>query len=186
MENVKKNHISFLKEEVREMTTCILLNGDYSFLNIISWQRAICLMVKGKTEILKNTDRVISNCDGSIKFFVPAVMRLIKVIRSIYRTRVPFSKRNVMVRDRFECAYCGSRKRLTIDHVIPKSRGGKSTFENCVTACKDCNNKKNNKTPSESKMYLKRQPYAPTISEYIRARVDMLGINDLLKELGVF
>ena len=56
------------------MAECILLNGDYTFLNVIDWRRAICLMVKGKTEVLKYTDRVISNCDGSIKFFVPAVM----------------------------------------------------------------------------------------------------------------
>ena len=168
------------------MEECILLNGDYTFLNVIDWRRAICLLVKEKIEVLKYTDREISNCDGSIKFFVPAVMRLIKVIRSLYRSSVPFSKRNVMVRDRFKCLYCGSSKQLTIDHVIPVSRGGKTTFENCVTSCKDCNNKKNDRTPSEAKMYLRRQPYAPTISEYIRARVERLGINDLLKDLGIY
>ena len=168
------------------MAECILLNGDYTFLNIIDWRRAICLMVKEKIEVLKYTDRVISNYDGTVKFFVPAVMRLIKVIRSLYRTNVPFSKRNVMVRDRFKCLYCGSDKQLTIDHIIPVSRGGKSTFENCVTSCKDCNNKKNDRTPSEAKMYLRKQPYAPTISEYIRARVERLGINDLLKDLGIY
>lgn len=168
------------------MEQCILLNGDYTFLNVIDWRRAICLMVKQKIEVLKYTNRVISNCDGSVKLFVPAVMRLIKVIRSLYKTNVPFSKRNVMVRDRFKCQYCGSGRDLTIDHVIPASRGGKSTFENCVTACKDCNNKKNDRTPSESHMYLKKQPYAPTISEYIRARVEKLGINDILKDLGIY
>lgn len=167
-------------------TKCILLNGDYSFLNVISWQRAVCLMFKGKTEILKYTDKIITNCDGSVKIVVPAVMRLIKVIRSIYRNKVPFSKRNVMIRDRFKCVYCGSSKELTIDHVIPVSRNGKSTFENCVTACKKCNSKKNNRTPTEARMYLKKQPFAPTISEYIRARMESLGIHDLLKDLGVY
>ena len=91
-----------------------------------------------------------------------------------------------MVRDGFACVYCGDTEKLTIDHVLPVSRGGKSTFENCVCACGDCNSRKSDKTPSEAKMFLKKQPYAPTISEFIRLRMEKFGIIDLLKELGIY
>jgi 5-methylcytosine-specific restriction endonuclease McrA len=117
---------------------------------------------------------------------LPLVIRLIKIIRSIYKSHVPFTKKNVMVRDRQLCVYCKTNKELTIDHVIPVSRGGKSTFENCVTACKPCNNKKGSRTPREAKMFLKRQPYAPTISEFFRIKMIQIGMDKLLKELGVY
>jgi 5-methylcytosine-specific restriction endonuclease McrA len=114
-------------------------------------------------------------------------MRLIKLIRTIYRTSVTFTKRNVLIRDRFKCAYCGSHgDRLSIDHIIPKSRGGKMTFENCVAACKPCNLRKGGRTPNEAKMYLKVRPYQPTISEFLRLKFESLGIHDMLRELGVF
>lgn len=168
------------------MTNCIVLNADYTFLNTVNWQRALCLVVKGKVEVLKYTDKIVTNAGNTIKMKIPAVIKLIKLIRSLYRNRVPFSKKNVMVRDNFECVYCGALEGLTIDHVLPASRGGKSSFENCVTACGECNAKKSDKTPSEAKMFLRKQPYAPTISEFIRMRMDKFGINELLKDLGIF
>jgi len=168
------------------MDRTIVLNTDYTFLNTVSWRRAVCLMVKGKVEVLKYTDRVVSNAERTVQMKIPAVIKLIKIIRSLYRNRVPFSKRNVMVRDGFACAYCGSTIALTIEHILPVSRGGKSTFENCVAACTKCNSRKGNRTPSEAKMYLKKQPYAPTIAEFIKMRMEKLGIMDLLRELGVY
>lgn len=168
------------------MTHCVLLNADYTFLNLVSWKRAICLIAKGKVEVVKDSQRTIRNCSG-IELKVPAVMRLIKLIRTIYRTSVTFTKRNVLIRDRFKCAYCGSRgDRLSIDHIIPKSRGGKMTFENCVAACKPCNLKKGGRTPSEARMYLKIKPYQPTISEFLRLKFESLGIHHMLQELGIF
>ena len=113
-------------------------------------------------------------------------MRLIKMIRLIYKNKVPYSKKNIMIRDGFSCGYCGSTYQLTIDHIIPVSRGGKSTFENCVTACRECNNKKGSRTPGEANMFLKRQPYAPTISEFFRIKMKQLGVDKYLKEVGVF
>lgn len=168
------------------MTNCIVLNADYTFLNTVNWQRALCLVIKGKVEVLKYTDRVITNAGNTIKIKIPEVIKLIKLIRSLYRNRVPFSKKNVMVRDNFECIYCGATEGLTIDHILPASRGGKSSFENCVTACSECNAKKSDKTPSEARMFLRKQPYSPTISEFIRMRMDKFKINDLLKDLGVY
>jgi len=168
------------------MQTCILLNADYTFLNIISWKKAIALVVKKKAEVLKYTEKIIRNFEQTVVMKIPAVMRLMKIIRSLYRTSVPFSKKNVMVRDGFVCAYCNSTVELTIDHVLPISRGGKSDFDNCVTACKICNARKADKICSEAGLFLKKRPYTPTIAEFIKMRVAKLGINDLLRELGIY
>ena len=119
------------------MQGCVILNGDYSYLNTVSWQKAIKLIVKGKATVLKYSEIVVKTAEN-VAMKIPAVMKLIKIIRTIYRTKVPFSKKNVMIRDGFTCQYCGVQKELTIDHVTPVSRGGKSAFENCVTACKHC------------------------------------------------
>lgn len=167
------------------MERVILLNGDYTFLNTISWKRAICLWVKGKTEVLKYGEKALKLANGSF-MKMPSVMRLVKIIRGIYKSRVPYTKKNVMIRDGFECAYCGSKSDLTIDHVIPKTKGGKTSFENCVTACRPCNLKKGSKTPNEANMYLKRQPVCPTISEFFRIRMKQLDIDNYLKEIGVY
>lgn len=167
------------------MQNCVILNGDYSYLNTVSWQKAIKLIVKGKATVVKYTDTVVKTAEYVV-VRIPAVMKLMKIIRTIYRTKVPFSKKHVMVRDEFRCQYCGTAKALTIDHVIPVSRGGKSTFENCVTACKYCNNKKSNKLPSEVHMYLRKQPIAPTIAEFTRIKAVKAGVYDILKDLGVY
>ena len=116
---------------------------------------------------------------------LPSVMKLIKLIRAVYRSRVPFSKRNVLIRDGFACSYCGDRKgKMTIDHIIPRSRGGPTSFENCVACCRACNTRKGNRSPSEAGMYLKRVPTQPTISEFLRLRLRRLGIQDLWQHLG--
>jgi 5-methylcytosine-specific restriction endonuclease McrA len=168
------------------MTHCVLLNADYSFLNVVHWKRAVCLLAKGKVEVIKDSPKTVTS-SGGIQLKIPAVMRLIKLIRTIYRTGVAFCKKNVFIRDGFKCAYCGTHKlRLTIDHIIPKSRGGKSTFENCVAACKPCNLAKGDRTPSEVSMFLKKRPSQPTVSEFLRLKLQKLGINDVLKDLGVY
>ena len=167
------------------MQNCVILNGDYSYLNTVSWQKAIKLVVKGKVSVVKYTGAAVRTAENML-IKIPAVLKLMKIIRIIYRTKVPFSKKNVMVRDGFTCQYCGALKELTIDHVIPVSRGGKSKFENCVTACKQCNNKKSNKLPSEIHMYLKKQPVSPTIAEFTRIKAVKAGVYDILKDLGVY
>jgi 5-methylcytosine-specific restriction endonuclease McrA len=167
------------------MERVVVLNGDFSFLNVIPWQRAICMVIKGKAEVLKYSDKVIKIAEGKI-MQIPLVLKLIKIVRMIYRTRVPFSKRNVMIRDGYKCTYCGSTDTLTIDHVIPISRNGKSDFDNCVTCCKTCNAKKKDRTPSEAKMYMKKKPYSPTISEFIKIRLKSLKLEDYLIEMGVY
>ena len=166
------------------MSQCILLNADYTFLNLVNWKRAICLMANGKAEVVKDS-RATVHSSGGITLRVPAVLRLIKLIRTIYRAGVAFTKRNVLVRDGFRCAYCGSpRYRLSIDHIIPRSRGGKTTFENCVAACKGCNLKKGGRTPSEAGMYLRVKAFQPTISEFLRLKFQHLGLNEILADFG--
>jgi 5-methylcytosine-specific restriction endonuclease McrA len=166
------------------MSPCILLNADYSFLNLVNWKRALCLMAKGKVEVVKDSRATVLSSGGRI-FRVPTVLRLIKLIRTIYRAGVAFSKRNIFVRDGFRCAYCGNhRDRLSIDHIIPRSRGGKTTFENCVAACKACNLKKGGHTPSEAGMFLRTKAYQPTISEFLRMKFQYRGLQEILNEIG--
>jgi 5-methylcytosine-specific restriction endonuclease McrA len=165
------------------MERIILLNADYSFLNVVGWKKAFTLLSKGKVEVLKYSEHVIRSAAGAV-MKIPVVMRLIKLIRTIYKARVPFSKRNVMVRDGFKCVYCGTTGvRFTIDHVVPKSKGGKSTFENCVTACKSCNHTKGHKSCREAKMFPKTNLIAPTISEFLRMKLQTLGVKKVLDDV---
>jgi 5-methylcytosine-specific restriction endonuclease McrA len=166
-------------------TSCILLNGDYTFLRLVDWKKAICLVIADKVTVLKYSDRIIRGV-GKV-FPVPAVLVLIKIVRSVYRGKVPFSKKNVLIRDRFTCAYCGAKeKRFTIDHVIPQSKGGTTTWENCVTCCQECNNKKGSRLPGEKGMHLTRRPFQPTIAEFIRIRLKQSGVYDFFVELGIY
>jgi len=168
------------------MTNCILLNADYSFLNLVDWKKAMCLMSKDKVQVLTYSQRIVRTA-GGLLLKVPAVVRLIKLIRSLYRSRVPFSKANILVRDGCRCAYCGSkREKLTLDHIIPKSRGGSSTFENCVASCRPCNNHKGCRTPREAGMVLQIRAYQPTIAEFLQIKVKNLGINRVLRDLGIY
>jgi 5-methylcytosine-specific restriction endonuclease McrA len=166
---------------------CVVLNGDYSYLNAVSWKKAICMLMKEKAEVLKWSDVELRNSEGQVITKVPLVMRLVRVVKMIYRNKVPYSKRNVFVRDGFKCAYCGkSSFKLTVDHVLPQSKGGKTTFENCVAACRPCNHKKGNRTPKEANMPLRRRPYTPTIYEFIRLKMKHYKIDEFLKDIGVY
>ena len=168
------------------MPQCVLLNADYTFLNLVNWRRAVCLLSKGKVEVLSYSETFIRTSGGAL-MKIPAVMKLVKLIRTIFRSRVPFSKKNVLIRVGFKCAYCGTEKeKLTIDHIVPRSKGGETTFENCVAACRSCNNHKGSRTPREIRKHLRVKPYQPTISEFIRLKIRKLGINNVLKDLGIF
>ena len=164
---------------------CVLLNGDYSFLCLVDWKRAMCLVFAEKVKVLTYSDRIVHGV-GKV-FRAPAIMVLIKVVRSVYRNKVPFTKKNILVRDKLTCVYCGKKgKPLTIDHVIPRSKGGNSNWENCVACCKACNNKKGARTPNAAKMHLIRRPFQPTIAEFLRLRLKQTGLYDMLVELGIY
>jgi len=161
----------------------IVLNADYTYLHSISWKRAVNLVIKGKVEVLKQTDRIIASFNATMA--IPAVVRLIKFVRKIFKAKVPMQRKNIFVRDEFICQYCGAscRKSPTLDHIIPKSRGGEHSWENSVTACSRCNQKKGNKTPTEARMTLRRQPFRPTINEFAQKKMQVLGIKQLIDEL---
>ena len=137
------------------MGKVLVLNASYEPLNITSWRRAIVLLLKGKAEQLEHEERLIH---ADVPF--PTVIRLRYYVRVPYK-EIPLTRRNLLERDRNTCQYCSSRDKLTLDHVIPRSRGGKDTWENLVSACVRCNVKKGNRTPKEAEMTLLTKPRRP-------------------------
>ena len=165
----------------------ILLNQDYSYINSISVRRALKLIAKGKVTVETYSKRIIKTVTEDIT--VPLILRLVYLVRQIYRKAVTWSKKNVMVRDDFRCVYCGTDKNLNIDHVFPRSKGGKNTFENTVTACVNCNNRKGDRTLRETKMFYQKRnfrPYQPTVMEFIKKYLDSIGVYDLLVKEGIY
>ena len=129
------------------MTQAVLvLNSDFSPINITSLNRGFALVYKGKAEILKSSEEPIQ-C-GVKKYLRPLIIRLLNYV-NFQKRRIRVNRHRIMRRDGYSCVYCGSKKDLTIDHVIPISKGGKSSYTNTVTCCKDCNAKKADKTVEE-------------------------------------
>jgi 5-methylcytosine-specific restriction endonuclease McrA len=142
------------------MSNVLVLNYDYTPLNITSTRRGYVLVDKGKAEIIKSAENPI--VAGYQTYVRPLIIRLLSYIRFNQRN-LKVNRTRIYKRDNHECAYCGSKKQLTLDHIIPKSRGGGNDWNNLVTCCFKCNLKKANKTPEEAKMVLKVKPYAPTL-----------------------
>lgn len=143
------------------MDRTLLLTRGYEPITVISWQRAIRLQVLDKVEVVETWDREVRSVRLAQR--VPAVVRLLTAF-SLHRQIVKFSRQNVLARDRCQCQYCGVRQPaglLTLDHVMPRSRGGKTSWDNIVTACAECNSAKANRTPREAKMQLRREPRRP-------------------------
>jgi CRISPR/Cas system Type II protein with McrA/HNH and RuvC-like nuclease domain len=142
------------------MNNVLVLNSDYSPLNITSLQRGFVLVDKGKAEIVKKGEKDIVTTIGN--FVRPVIIRLLDYIR--YRpTNLKVNRKRIFKRDKSTCQYCGSKKHLTIDHVMPRSRGGENTWANLVTCCSRCNVYKGNRTPKEANMKLINKPYEPSI-----------------------
>lgn len=142
------------------MSGVLVLNYDYTPLNVTTIRRGFVLVNKGKAEIVKSDESPI--VAGFKTYVRPVIIRLLNYIK--YHTRSLRANRNrIYKRDGHECVYCGSKKDLTLDHVMPKSRGGSNDWTNLVTSCFKCNLKKSNKTPEEAKMIMKQKPYAPTL-----------------------
>jgi 5-methylcytosine-specific restriction endonuclease McrA len=167
------------------MERVILLNSDYSYLNIIDWRKAVCFVFKKKVEVVSATSRKVSNPDRTFEMFVPKVLRLIQLVRTVYKRKAVFSARNLFARDNHTCQYCGKRKtNLTIDHIVPKSRGGKTGFENCVAACKECNGRKADRTLAEAGMRIRISPYHPMLIELTFKHMRKLGLDKVMQELA--
>lgn len=142
------------------MSGVLVLNSDYSPLNVTSLNRGFTLVYKGKAEVLKSADEPIV-C-GVKSFVRPLIIRLLNYV-SFKRLRVRVNRQRILKRDNHSCVYCGNKKDLTIDHLIPKSKGGKNTWDNLVTCCISCNSKKGDKMLYETNMKLIKKPTEPTI-----------------------
>lgn len=164
----------------------LVLNKSWMPVNTATVKRAICLMFNGDAySVCAETYQVFGfdewlerprNADaayvrgGSIAFEVPQVILLDEYNGVRHNVELPFSRQNLLKRDKFTCQYCGKRRgssrngttnKLTIDHIVPRCKGGKTTWANCVTACPECNTKKDNKTLRETSMTLLSQPKTP-------------------------
>lgn len=165
------------------MSKVIVLNQDFSYISSVSTKKAIKLVVTGKAEILKAGKELV-RAAGKVICNSPMIIRLTKLVRLLYKRNVPYTKKNVLIRDNHTCMYCGSTDHLTIDHVIPRMYNGKSTWENTVTACKSCNSRKGSKMPSEVKMFVPSNVLVqPTVNEFMQKRMEQLGIDKILKDL---
>lgn len=147
------------------MQNALLLDRNYMAVSIVTWQRAIKLTVKGKAEVVSEGNTEVTTGSG-LKFKIPSIIRLLTVVPyRAYSGRLRFSRKNVMVRDEFECQYCGKhlgRTSGTIDHVVPRAKGGKTDYLNCVACCKECNNTKGDKTIESVGFKLRKIPRKPS------------------------
>ena len=142
--------------------TVALFSKNYLPINQISVRRAVILLVTEKAEALDLGDnKTIPIRSPTITLLVPNQIRL-TINHKERRWRIPtVSRKEVLKRDKSTCQYCGSTKHLTLDHVIPTSKGGKSSWDNVVTACEKCNNRKSDRTPQQAGMTLKTIPKVP-------------------------
>lgn len=137
-------------------TKVLVLSQSYEPLSITSARKAILLVFSGKADIIDESDDYVHSVSYSFK--MPSIIKLKSRPKFNPFTLVELNRKNIFRRDNYTCQYCNSTENLTIDHVIPKSRGGKSTWENLVTACHSCNNKKDNKSLKDVGMQLKTEP----------------------------
>lgn len=142
----------------------LVLNQNYEPLNVCNVRRALVLVFNGKAEVLELNHAFIHSSRYTIR--APSVIRLAHMIRRPH-PKAKLSRREVFLRDDFTCQYCGQHGRdLTLDHVMPKSRGGAHTWENLVSACRACNHRKGGKTLEEARMRPLHQPRQPKANIY--------------------
>jgi 5-methylcytosine-specific restriction endonuclease McrA len=143
------------------MNTTLLLNASYEPLKVITWQRAVTLSFLGKVEVVDSYESEVRSVSLTLK--MPAVVRLLRFVH-LGRRRPPLSRLNLLARDDYRCQYCAiplERKDATIDHVVPRSQNGGTSWENVVTACNPCNRRKGGRTPRQAKMKLLKKPIQP-------------------------
>lgn len=151
----------------------LLLNQNYEPMSVTSARKAIILIYLGKAEIIERHDFFIRSV--SLAMPMPSIVRLIRFI-NVPRKRIVLTRRNIIKRDGHRCQYCNSsRLPVTVDHIIPKVRGGQDSWENLVCACLRCNTKKGNRTPEEAGMRLLRHPRKPNNLFFIQ---HFIGISD--------
>jgi 5-methylcytosine-specific restriction endonuclease McrA len=142
------------------VTRTLLLNASYEPLRIIAFRRAVVLVLEGKADVVEEGDQQLRA--ATFAMAAPLVIRLRRMVVIPFRARLPLNRTNLVGRDGHRCAYCSRRTdKLTVDHVVPRSRGGRHVWENVVAACGPCNNRKADRLLSELGWSLAFTPKAP-------------------------
>jgi 5-methylcytosine-specific restriction endonuclease McrA len=149
--------------------------------DVLDWQQAVKLVVDQEVDVLESYEATIKSAGNRYEGRAPLVLNLPSVLRlrkgfKMYKGGVKYSRSNVYARDHYRCCYCGKRKapsHLNLDHVLPRDRGGKTTWENIVTSCYDCNGKKGNRIPSEAGLTMHYQPHRPAVLSRGQLLVDL-------------
>lgn len=143
----------------------LILNQDYSPLTVCSVQRAFLLVYMQKADMISEASAPLRTVNSS--YPMPSVIRLNRYVNVPYKG-VVMTRQNLFRRDKHQCQYCGSAKDLTLDHVVPRSKGGKSSWKNLVTACRRCNANKGDLTPEKAGLKLRSLPVRPTYVMFLR------------------
>src|SRR5437764_11514376 len=139
----------------------LVLNATYEPINVCTVRRAVVLLLKEKAEVIERGEWELRSATQTIAR--PVVIRLVTYVRIPRDThRRKITRRAVFARDNWTCQYCGSRSNLTVDHVVPRSKGGPSSWENIVASCAPCNRRKGNALPRQVGIRLLTQPRTPS------------------------
>jgi 5-methylcytosine-specific restriction endonuclease McrA len=145
----------------------LVLNATYEPINVCTVRRAVVLLLKDKAEMIERGEWQLHSATASMSR--PMVIRLVSYVRIPRDThRRKITRRAVFARDDWTCQYCGARSNLTVDHVVPRSKGGPSSWENIVASCAPCNRRKGNALLGHSGMHLRREPRTPSPHVFIQ------------------
>lgn len=144
------------------MRDVLVLNATFEPLTVLDARRAVVLLLAEKADVVEHDAARRAMRSPSIAVPVPAVVRLRRVVGAPRRAAVPLSRQGVLLRDRYECAYCADEWADTVDHVVPRSRGGRHEWRNVVAACRACNHRKGDRLLTELGWRLRYQPTVPT------------------------
>ncbi len=150
----------------RDSGRVLVLNATYEPINVCSVRRAVVLVLKAKAELLERGGWELHSERSTVSR--PVVIRLVSYVhvpRDAHRRKI--TRRAVFARDGWACQYCGSRSNLTVDHVIPRSKGGDSGWENIVASCAPCNRRKGDRLPRQAGMHPRRKPHTPRAEIFI-------------------
>ncbi len=150
-----------------EVGRVLVLNATYEPVNVCTVRRAVVLLLKEKAELLERAEWELHSANATLAR--PMVIRLVTYVRIPRDThRRKITRRAVFARDNWTCQYCGARSQLTVDHVVPRSKGGSSTWDNIVASCAPCNRRKGNALPRQAGMRLLTQPRTPSPHVFIQ------------------
>jgi 5-methylcytosine-specific restriction endonuclease McrA len=144
----------------------LVLNNDFTPISVTDFARGFKLVYKGKAEVLEHDEENPIVTDQKV-YKRPFVIRLLKYVVLPFKKLKP-TRENIFRRDELKCLYCDSPKDLTIDHVLPRSRGGGNTWENLATCCSKCNSRKGDRTPDEANMKMRHRPFKPGYGYFIK------------------